>query len=86
MLGPLPKLYRVAVSLAAVAVFAAAGAWVALMSPYPVLLSAGAGVGLAVGAICAHLLLHDAGDSAAGRSTARQAVRRPASDRDHPRS
>lgn len=59
MLGPLPKLYRLIVLLAALVVFVAAGAWAAFMLPYPILLSAGAGVGLAVGALCAYLLLHD---------------------------
>lgn len=58
MLGPLPKLYRVVVALAALLVCAAAGAWSAFMLPYPVLVGAGASVGLAVGVACAYLLLH----------------------------
>ena len=59
MLGPLPKLYRVAVCAIALLLFGAAGAWAALMLPYPVLVSAGASVGLAVGVVCAYLLLHE---------------------------
>lgn len=58
MLGPLPKLYRVAVSVAALLVFVVGGAWAAFMLPYPVLVSVGASVGLGLGAVCAHLLVH----------------------------
>lgn len=59
MLGPLPKLYRVVVSVVALLLFVAGGAWTALMLPYPILVSAGASVGLAVGALMAYLLLHE---------------------------
>lgn len=59
MLGPLPKLYRVVVSIAALLVFVGVGAWTAFMLPYPILVSAGASVGLGVGAVCAYLLLHE---------------------------
>ncbi len=58
MLGPLPKLYRVGVSLAALLVFIVGGAWAAFMLPYPILISAGASVGLGLGAVCAYLLVH----------------------------
>ncbi len=58
MLGPLPKLYRVVVSVAALLLFVAGGAWAAFMLPYPILISAGASFGLALGAVCAYLLLH----------------------------
>lgn len=60
MLGPLPKLYRVAVGVAALVLFVAAGAWAAFVIPYPILVSVGASVGLAFGALCAFLLLRDA--------------------------
>ncbi len=61
MLGPLPKVYRVLVTVAALFVFVAGGAWAAYTIPYPVLVSAGAGVGLAVGAFAAYLLVHPSG-------------------------
>jgi hypothetical protein len=58
VLGPLPKLHRTVVTLAAVVVFVAVGAWAAFMLPYQELVSVGASVGLGVGAICAYLLVH----------------------------
>lgn len=58
VLGPLPKLYRLVVSLVAVLLFVGSGAWAAYVLPYPFLVGAGAGVGLAIGVICAYLLLH----------------------------
>ena len=45
MLGPLPKLYRVAVSVVALLVFVGAGAYAAFLLPYPILISVGASVG-----------------------------------------
>lgn len=63
MLGPLPKLYRFLVALTATLIFAVGGAWAAFMLPYPILLSAGASVGLGVGAACAYLLLHQSSSS-----------------------
>jgi CBS-domain-containing membrane protein len=58
VLGPLPKIYRVLVSVAALLVFVGVGAWAAYLLPYDVLVSVGASVGLALGAITAYLLLH----------------------------
>ena len=59
MLGPLPRLYRIIVSVIALAVFVAGGAWAAHMLPYPFLLSVGAGIGLAIGGLCVFFLLHE---------------------------
>jgi hypothetical protein len=59
VLGPLPRLYRIVVSVVAIMVFAAGGAWAAYTLPYPFLLSVGAGIGLAVGGVCTFVLLHD---------------------------
>ena len=64
MLGPLPKLYRVTVSLSALLLFVGAGAWAAFMLPYPSLVSVGASVGLALGAACAYVLLHQSHSAA----------------------
>ncbi len=64
MLGPLPKLYRVAVSVAALLVFVVGGAWAAFMLPYPILVCVGASVGLGLGAVCAYLLVHQSHASA----------------------
>ncbi len=58
MLGPLPKLYRVAVSTVVMLVFIVGGAWAAFVLPYPILLSAGASIGLGLGAVAAYLLIH----------------------------
>jgi hypothetical protein len=58
VLGPLPKLYRVIVTLTALVVCAAAGAWAELALAYPRMTATGAGVGLAVGAMGAYLMLH----------------------------
>ncbi|MGH3333822.1 MAG: hypothetical protein ACRDPJ_21215 [Nocardioidaceae bacterium] len=59
MLGPLPQLYRVIVTVTALVIFIAGGAWAAFMLPYPILVSAGASVGLTMGVLCAYLLLHE---------------------------
>ena len=58
MLGPLPRIYRLIVAVAALLLFVGAGAFAAYALPYPILVSAGASVGLAVGAIAAYLLVH----------------------------
>jgi hypothetical protein len=58
VLGPLPRMYRYIVSVIALAVFMAGGVWAAYAVPYPILLSAGAGVGLALGGLATFFLLH----------------------------
>jgi hypothetical protein len=58
VLGPLPKLYRVIVSVATLVVFVAVGVWAAFRLPYPQLVSVGASVGLGLGVVCAYLLVH----------------------------
>jgi hypothetical protein len=68
MLGPLPRLYRIIVSVIALAVFVAGGAWAAFALPYPLLTGVGASVGLAVGALCAFFLLHQSHRVHAARS------------------
>ena len=67
MLGPLPKMYRVLVSLASLAVFVGVGAWAAFLLPYPELVSVGASVGLGIGAVCAFLLVRESRASAHAR-------------------
>jgi Na+/H+ antiporter NhaC len=74
VLGPLPRLYRAIVAAAAVVVFVTGGAWAAFVLPYPILISVGASVGLAAGAICAYLLLHQDQHTTVG-----QRARRPRS-------
>lgn len=59
MLGPLPPLYRVLVATTVLLLFAAGGAWAAFTLPYPVLIGAGAGVGLLVGVGASVALLHE---------------------------
>ena len=58
VLGPLPLFYKFLVCVAAIALFVGGGAWTALMLPAPILVSAGASVGLAIGGLCAFFLLH----------------------------
>jgi len=55
----LPQVYRIIVSVVAIAVFVAGGAWAAFMLPYPILLSVGASSGFAIGGVCVFLLLHE---------------------------
>jgi hypothetical protein len=59
VLGPLPTLYRVVVTLTALVLCAAGGVWATLVVPYPLLATVGASLGLAVGAGCAYLLVHE---------------------------
>ena len=59
VLGPLPRLYRVVVFVAALLLCVGGGAWAAVVLPYENLISAGASIGLAIGVLCAFLLLHD---------------------------
>lgn len=59
MLGPLPPLYRVLVTTTVLLLFAAGGAWAAFTLPYPILIGAGAGVGLLVGVGASAALLHE---------------------------
>lgn len=59
MLGPLPKLYRLLVSVTVVALFVGAGTWVAVVLPPSVLVSYGVSAGLVVGGACAFLLVHE---------------------------
>lgn len=59
MLGPLPQVYRIIVSVIALAVFVAGGVWAAFMLPFPILVSVGASSGLAIGGVCAFFLLHE---------------------------
>lgn len=72
MLGPLPRLYRIVVSVVALAVFVAGGTWAAYALPYPLLLSVGAGTGLAFGGLCVFFLLHDPHDASPQPSRARR--------------
>jgi hypothetical protein len=75
VLGPLPKLYRVAVSTVVMIVFIVGGAWAAFVLPYPILLSAGASVGLGVGAIAAYLLIHQSRTAAQPHHAGRHRLR-----------
>jgi hypothetical protein len=59
VLGPLPTLYRVIVSVCALLAFVGLGAWLAVTLPVPLLASAGAGIGAGIGAVAVLLLVHD---------------------------
>jgi ABC-type Fe3+-siderophore transport system permease subunit len=59
VLGPLPRLYRIIVSICALAAFIGFGAWLTAALPGPLLAPAGAGIGAALGLCAVLLLLHD---------------------------
>lgn len=59
MLGPLPTLYRVIVSVCALLAFVGVGAWLAFTLPVPLLAGAGAGIGAGIGVVAVLLLVHD---------------------------
>lgn len=59
MLGPLPTLYRVVVSVCALAAFVGFGAWLTHTLPGPFLALAGAGMGAGIGVVVVLALLHD---------------------------
>lgn len=59
MLGPLPTIYRVLVTVSAVLAFMGLGAWLSYMLPGPFLAPAGAGIGAGIGVVAVLLLLHD---------------------------
>ena len=59
MIGPLPTLHRLALTLAAVAVFIGIGACLAAMPDVAMPLRVGVAAGLAAGALAAFALVHD---------------------------
>lgn len=69
MLGPLPPLHRWVVCVLALLACIGLGAWLAFTLPVPLIATAGAGIGAALGCLLVVLVLHD-GD-AHPRTTAR---------------
>ncbi|MGZ4444894.1 MAG: hypothetical protein ACXVXC_17160 [Nocardioidaceae bacterium] len=61
MLGPLPTVHRVVVTICALLAGVGLGAWLPKVLPVTMLASTGAGIGFGVGAIAVLLLLHDPG-------------------------
>jgi sterol desaturase/sphingolipid hydroxylase (fatty acid hydroxylase superfamily) len=59
MLGPLPTIYRVVVSVCALLAFIGLGVWVSLMLPESFVAPMGAGVGAGIGVVVVLLLLAD---------------------------
>lgn len=59
MLGPLPPLYRVVVSVVVIGLFVALGAWSAFMLPIEVVAGLGVAAGAAVGGLAIYVLMHD---------------------------
>lgn len=59
MLGPLPPLHRWVVCALALLACIGLGAWLAFTLPIPLLATAGAGIGAALGCVVVMLLLHD---------------------------
>jgi hypothetical protein len=77
VLGPLPRIYRYIVSAVAIAVIMTGGVWAAYVLPSPILLQAGAGVGLAVGGLAAFALLHQVRGPVVRPAQAHAHTRRP---------
>ena len=59
MLGPLPPLHRVLVSLLVLVACAGVGAWLAYTLPIPLVAPTGAAIGAVLGGGVVALLLHD---------------------------
>ena len=59
MFGPLPKLHRLLVVVAALVVGMLSGVWLVNVTGVPALLSAGIGWGLVAGLMLNYVLLHD---------------------------
>ena len=62
MLGPLPTLYRVVVSVCALLAFVGLGVWTTWLAPDSALASLGTGLGAGLGIVAVVLLLHDPHD------------------------
>lgn len=58
MFGPLPLLHRMFFVVAAMVVCIGAGAWLAYMTPIPIVVAAGALLGAAAGLLAAFSMLH----------------------------
>ncbi len=58
MFGPLPQLHRLLFVTVALLVCVGLGAWVAYMTPIPLLWTSGAALGAVLGAVATYLLVH----------------------------
>lgn len=70
MFGPLPRLYRMLLVVAALTLCVGIGAWLGATPAVPVRMLGGLAIGGALGALAIYLLLHDF-----GRSTGYQPAR-----------
>lgn len=59
MFGPLPRLYRMLLVVAALAVCVGVGAWLGATPAVPVRMLGGLAIGGALGGVAIYLLLHD---------------------------
>lgn len=59
MFGPLPRLYRMLLVVAALAVFVGIGAWLGAQPAVPVRMAGGIAIGAALGLAATFLVLHD---------------------------
>jgi len=57
--GPLPRLYRMLLVVAALAVWLGIGAWLGATPTVPVRILGGLAIGGALGGVAVYLLLHD---------------------------
>ena len=72
MLGPLPPLYRLVVSVLALLAFVGVGAWLAFTLPVAVLAPTGAMIGAMLGALVVLGMLHEDTPPARARARARR--------------
>ncbi len=72
MLGPLPLLYRVIVSVCTLLSFAGLGAWISYLMPDTQVAEIGTGIGLGLGVVAVLLLVHDSTGGHGHRAPARQ--------------
>jgi hypothetical protein len=61
VLGPLPALYRIIVSVCVLLACVGLGAWLAYTLPVPLLAGAGASIGAGIGVVAVLLLTRDVG-------------------------
>jgi hypothetical protein len=72
VLGPLPPLYRLVVSVLALLAFVGVGAWLAFTLPVAVLAPTGAMIGAMLGALVVLGMLHEDTPPERGRARARR--------------
>jgi hypothetical protein len=71
VLGPLPPIYRVIVSVCTLLSFAGLGAWISYLLPDTQVAEIGTGIGLGLGVVAVLLLVHDSTNERGRRAAVR---------------